>query len=167
MPPVAPVTKAIRPWKGVYSWGSISDKKDSLEISGAYRWRPHAAGADSGSFGAMLSDQFRHAFKTEVGFHRFLMAVPLRRRRDQRTPVNPRRRQSDCLGRHMVVEEALRDMQDASGIAAEVSSHPGEQEFKIGQRRFVRADLLSGKNRCPRDRQGGQSCLDSWRGRNW
>ena len=97
----------------------------------------------------MLGDQFRHAFKTEVWFHRFLdrggraATAPC-------TSVNPCRRQADCLGRHVVVEKALRDVQDTSGVAAEVSSHPGEQEFKIGQRRFVRADLLGGKDRIPR-----------------
>ena len=53
------------------------------------------------------------------------------------SPVNPYRSQSNRLGRHVVVEETLRDVQDASGVAAEVRSHPREQEFKIGWRRFV------------------------------
>ena len=46
-------------------------------------------------------------------------------------------------------------MQDASGIAAEVRGHPSEQELKVDQRRFVRADLLGGKDRVPRIAEAG------------
>ena len=45
------------------------------------------------------------------------------------------------------------------GIAAEIRSYPGEQEFKVGQRRFVRADLLGGKNRVPRIAETGRAAL--------
>ena len=108
----------------------------------------------------MLDDQFRHAFEMEI---RFDLLLWQRRRTSAETgpPVNPRRRQADCLGRHVVVEKALRDVQDAAGVAAEVRSHSGEQEFKVGQRWFVRADLLSGKDRVPRDRRDGLRSPDS------
>ena len=103
-----------------------------------------------------MGDQFRHAFETKVRFHRLLWrcrcaaATP-------HPPVNPRRRQADGLGRHVVVEEALCDVQDAAGSGAEVRRHSGEQEFKVGQRWFVRADFLGGKNRVPRIAEAGST----------
>ena len=54
-------------------------------------------------------DQLCHTFETEVGFHRHRRRC-CRTATATRTPIYPRRRQSDCLCRYVIVEEALRDV---------------------------------------------------------
>src|SRR5665647_3899215 len=74
------------------------------------------------------------------GRRRFWGRTPARLRM---TAIDPYRRQTGCLGRHVVVEQALRDVQQLALADAQASRLRSER-LEVARRRLVRADVLGG-----------------------
>ena len=73
------------------------------------------------------------------------------------TAIDPDRRQPEALGGHMVVEQALGDVEDAPGSHA-VGSEPVEQGREVAHVRLVRANLLGGDDPVERDAEAAIRC---------